>query len=84
MKDETETQVDWQQKTLELQIQVEQLNSKLRDSVEMARLFQFYISQLQQERETATVATANKLLQTYKEQNDQEAQEKKQEAPSPS
>ena len=84
MKDETETQVDWQQKTLELQIQVEQLNSKLRDSVEMTRLFQFYISQLQQERENAVVATANKLLQTYKEQNDQEDQKGEQEAPSPS
>ena len=84
MKDETETQVDWQQKTLELQIQVEQLNSKLRDSVEMTRLLQFYISQLQQERENAVVATANKLLQTYKEQNDQEDQKGEQEAPSPS
>ena len=58
-------QVDWQQKALELQLQVEQLNSKLRDSVEMTRLSQFYISQLQQEREKTTVAKIEEALQIY-------------------
>ena len=61
-------QVDWQQKVLELQLQVEQLNSKLRDAVEMTRLLQFYITQLQQERETATVAKTAEMLQKHKNQ----------------
>ena len=70
-------QVDWQQKALELQLQVEQLNSKLRDSVEMTRLLQFYITQLQQERETVTVAKTAEMLQKHK------AQQADQQAPTP-
>ena len=66
-------QVDWQQKVLELQLQVEQSTSKLRDSIEMTRLLQFYITQLQQERETATVAKTTEMLQKHKDHKEQQA-----------
>ena len=66
-------QVDWQQKVLELQLQVEQLNSKLRDAVEMTRLLQFYITQLQQERENVTIAKTAEMLQKHKDHKEQQA-----------
>jgi len=58
---------DWQLKALELQVQAEQLKSKLRDSQEIVRLYQLYITQLQQEREGKTTAKAGEELKKYKD-----------------
>jgi len=58
---------DWQLKALELQVQVEQLKAKLRDSQEIVRLYQFYIEQMQQEREGKGIAKASEELKKYKD-----------------
>jgi len=58
---------DWKLTALELQVQVEQLKAKLRDSQEIVRLYQFYIEQMQQEREGKTVGKAAEELKKYKD-----------------
>ena len=59
---------DWQLKALELQVQVEQLKARLRDSQEIVRLYQLYITQLQQEREGKDTAKITEKLKKYKEE----------------
>ena len=58
---------DWKLTALELQVQVEQLKAKLQDSQEIIRLYQVYITQLQQEREGKTTAKAGEELKKYKD-----------------
>ena len=59
---------DWKLTALELQVQVEQLKAKLQDSQEIIRLYQVYITQLQQEREGRSTAKAAGDLKAYKDQ----------------
>jgi len=60
-----EASPDWQLKALELQVQVKQLETKLRHSQEMARLYQFYIDQIHQAREVDNSKELNNKLKEY-------------------
>ena len=59
---------DWKLTALELQVQVEQLKARLRDSQEIVRLYQLYITQMQQEREGKDTAKVTEKLKKYKEE----------------
>uniref|UniRef100_A0A6M3JHC1 Putative lysis protection protein n=1 Tax=viral metagenome TaxID=1070528 RepID=A0A6M3JHC1_9ZZZZ len=71
--------IDYKLKYLELQVQLESAKAKLQNATELVKLYEFYISEMQKQREVAQVgaSSAMKELEKYKNQLDASEEKKK-------